>query len=101
MTTGRRIRIADLRHPELTDIQRLALAHGESHPVDLTVDGVLTTAVDRSGLDDFGPDLGPDGFRDRLALWLEEMDDDPERTALGRLTMFRDCVRYAVNRLRI
>jgi hypothetical protein len=97
MTVGHRIRIADLRHPELTDIQRLALAHGESHPVDLTVDAVLGAAVDRAGLDDFGPD----DFRDRLARWLVEMDNDLERTALGRLTMFRDCVRYAVNRLRI
>jgi hypothetical protein len=97
MTTGRRIRIADLRHPELTDIQRLALAHGESHPVDLTVDAVLTTAVDGAGLDDFGPD----DFRARLGLWLDEIDGDRDRTALGRLTFFRDCVRYAVNRLRI
>jgi hypothetical protein len=97
VTTGHRIRITDLRRPELTDIQRLALAHGESHPVDLTVDAVLTAAVDRTALDDFGPD----DFRDRLALWLGEMNSDSERTGLGRLTMFRDCVRYAVNRLRI
>jgi hypothetical protein len=97
MTGGRRIRITDLRHPELTDIQRLALEHGERHPVDLAVEAVLTAAVERSGLDDFGPE----DFRDRLRLWLDEVDADPERTALGRMTLFRDCVRYAVNRLRI
>jgi Sulfotransferase family len=97
MTTGRRIRITDLRRPELTDIQRLALDHGEGHPVELTVEAVLSAAVERTGLFDFGPD----DFRHRLRLWLEEVDADPERTALGRFTLFRDCVRYAANRLRI
>ena len=29
------------------------------------------------------------------------MDGDPERTGLGRLGFFNDCVRYASNRLRI
>jgi hypothetical protein len=97
MTSGRRIRITDLRAPELTEIQKLALDHGERHPVELTVDAVLTAAVGRAGLSDFGPD----DFRARLQLWLEEVDGDVKRTALGRMTLFRDCVRYAVNRLRI
>jgi hypothetical protein len=95
--SGRRIRITDLRHPELTDIQRLALAHGERNPVELTVEAVLAAAAERTGLGDFGPD----DFRPRLRLWLDEVDQDPARTALGRLTLFRDCVRYASNRLRI
>lgn len=96
MTSGR-IRITDLRHPELTEVQRLALDYGERHPVELTEEAVLAAATERTGLDDFGPD----DFRPRLTLWLEEVDLDPERTALGRMTLFRDCVRYAVNRLRI
>ena len=94
--TGR-IRVTDLREPRLTDVQRLALDHGERHPVDLTVEAVLEGAVARTGLDDFGPD----DFRGRLRLWLAEVDADPDRTGLGRLTLFRDCVRYAGNRLRI
>jgi hypothetical protein len=97
MTSDRRIRLTDLRRPELTEIQRLALDHGERHPVELTETAVVTAAVERSGLADFGPD----DFRLRLRRWLEEVDGDPERTALGRMTLFRDCVRYAVNRLRI
>jgi hypothetical protein len=32
---------------------------------------------------------------------LEEVDADPDRTPLGRMNLFRDCVRYAANRLRI
>jgi len=97
MTTGPRIRITDLRRPELTEVQRLALDHGERHRVELTETAVLGQAVERAGLDDFGPD----DFRHRLRLGLEEVDGDAERTALGRMTLFRDCVRYAVNRLRI
>jgi hypothetical protein len=97
MTDGRRIRITDLRRPELTEVQRLALDYGEQNPVELTVEAVLSAAVERAGLIDFGPD----DFRTRLQLWLEEVDRDPERTGLGRMTLFRDCVRYAVNRLRI
>jgi hypothetical protein len=97
MTTGARIRVTDLHAPVLTDLQRLALDHGERNPVDLTDAAVLAAAVERTGLDDFGPD----DFRVRLRQWLGEVDGDGERTGLGRLTLFRDCVRYASNRLRI
>lgn len=91
------IRIEDLADPQLTDMQKAALQYGESQHVDLTVDAVLGAAVAATGLDDFGPD----DFRDRLDLWLSEMDADEERTGLGRLGFFGDCVRYAKNRLRI
>jgi hypothetical protein len=97
MTVGAPIRITDLRHPQLTDIQKGALEHGERHPVALTVASVLAAAVTRTGLEDFGPA----DFEDRLARWLAEVDGDPDRTGLGRLMLFRDCVRYAGNRLRI
>ncbi|HTT85728.1 MAG TPA: sulfotransferase [Acidimicrobiales bacterium] len=97
MTTRAGTCITDLRAPVLTDVQRLALDHGERHPVDLRVEQVLAAAADRTGLEDFGPD----DFRSRLALWLAEVDADPERTGLGRLMLFGDCVRYASNRLRI
>jgi len=97
MTPGQRIRITDLREPRLTEVQRLALEYGDRNPVALTEESVLGAAVERTGLDDFGPD----DFRARLRMWLEEVDADPERSGLGRLTLFRDCVRYASNRLRI
>jgi Sulfotransferase family len=97
MRTGAPIRVTDLREPRLTDIQRMALDHGERHPVDLTSEAVLAAAVQRTGFDDFGPD----DFGHRLRLWVDEVDGDGERTGLGRLTLFRDCVRYASNRLRI
>jgi hypothetical protein len=92
-----RIRIDDLRAPVLSDVQRAALAYGEQQQVELSVQAVLGAAVKRTGLEDFGPD----DFRARLALQLEEVDQDDERTGLGRLTVWNDAVRAASNRLRI
>jgi len=97
MSEARRIRINDLRQPALTPAQRAALAFGERNPVELSLDSVLGAATERTGLDDFGSG----DFRERLALWLSEMDEDSERTALGRASLWNDCVRCAVNRLRI
>lgn len=97
MGPAEKIRIEDLRAPVLTDIQKAALAHGEAHPVELTLDAVLAAAVEATGLEDFGPT----DFRERLSLWLSETDENPERTALGRLILFNDCLRSAANRLRI
>ena len=91
------IRIDDLAAPVLNDVQRMGIEYGESKRTELTVDAVCAAAVARTGLDDFGPD----DFRERLGLQLAEMDADSDRTGLGRLLMFGDCVRYAVNRLRI
>jgi hypothetical protein len=91
------IRIDDLAHPVLNDVQRMGLEYGESRPTELTVDAVCEAAVAATGLDDFGPD----DFRERLGLQLAEMDADDERTGLGRMLMFGDCTRYASNRLRI
>jgi len=94
---AKRIRIDDLAAPVLTEAQKQALAMGERTEVDLSVPAVLAAAVERTGLEDFGPD----DFRERLALWLSEMDEDPERTGLGRMVHWNDCVRYAANRLRM
>ena len=91
------IRIDDLAAPVLNDLQRMGLDYGESKHTDLSVDAVCAAAVARTGLDDFGPD----DFRDRLDLQLTEMDADVERTGLGRLIFFGDCVRAAASRLLI
>ena len=91
------LRIDDLAAPVLNDIQRMGLQYGESKHTILTVDAVCEAAVGRTGLDDFGPD----GFRERLQLQLSEMDADQERTGLGRMLMFNDCVRNATSRLLI
>lgn len=92
---AQKIRIEDLRNPILSDIQKAALAYGERNPVELTVDAVLAAATQRTGMTDFGSD----DFHERLGLWLSEIDEDPERTALGRMSLYNDCVRYGASRL--
>jgi hypothetical protein len=91
------IRIDDLAEPVLNDVQRMAVEWGETRRTELTVDAVCAAAVERTGLDEFGPD----DFRERLGVQLAEMDADDERTGIGRMVMFGDCVRYAANRLLI
>jgi Sulfotransferase family len=91
------IRIDDLKEPVLSDSQRAALAYCETLDTTLSVAAVLDAAVEATGLEDFGPD----DFRERLGRWLSECDDDPDRTGLGRLSLFNDCVRYASTRLEI
>ncbi len=91
------IHIDDLADPVLTELQQMGLDVGETKETELTVDAVCEAAVARTDLDDFGPD----DFRDRLELQLSEMDEDGERTGLGRMLFFSDCVRSAANRLLI
>ncbi len=91
------IHIEDLANPILTDSQKTAIDYGESVDTILSVKAVLEAAAERTGLDDFGPD----DFHERLGLWLSECDADSERTGLGRMSLFGDCVRYASTRLRI
>ena len=91
------IAIDDLAAPVLNDVQRMAIDYGESKTTVLTVDAVCDVAQRRTGLADFGDE----GFTVRLGLQLAEMDDDEERTGIGRLMMFGDCVRAAANRLRV
>lgn len=92
-----RQRIEDLREPVLTEAQRAALEHARDHPAELTVGAVLARARSSTGLGDFGGD----GFIERMRIWLDEIRQDPNRTALARVTMFGLCVKYAANRLRI
>jgi hypothetical protein len=87
------IRIQDLANPELNDLQRMGIDYGERVSTELSVDAVCAAAAERTGLADFGPD----DFRERLGVQLDEMNADPERTGLGRMLMFGDCVRHAAN----
>jgi len=92
-----KIRIEDLWEPVLSDGQKAALAYAEKNPVELTRKAVLEAAMQETGLDDFGPE----DFHERLDLHLQEVDENPERSALGRMGMYGDYVRYASARLRM
>ena len=91
------ISIDDLLDPQLTDAQSAALAYGDAHPVSLTEENILQAARDKTGLSDFGPEE----FRDRLRLLLNEWNADGDLTNLARGSLYNYAVRYAANRLLI
>ncbi|QIX26514.1 sulfotransferase [Nocardioides sp. JQ2195] len=91
------IRIDDLHAPVLTEAQQGIMAFAEQNPVELRVEVVLDAASAATGLSDFGPD----DFKERLAVWLEEIDGDPNRSAYTRMLTFMLSVKYASSRLRI
>jgi hypothetical protein len=89
------IRIDDLAHPRLTAAQRAAIA--AAPPVTFTIEAVLDAARAATGLHDFGAD----DFRARLAVWLQSFEEDTGLGPLGRATLFGECVRYSITRLRM
>ncbi len=91
------IRIPDLCNPVLTPGQQMGIDFGEKVHTELSVQAVLDAATARANSDNFGPQ----DFRERLALWLDEVDHDDQRTGLGRMLVFNDCVRNATARVRI
>ena len=93
------MKIPDLAVPVLTAAQRAAIANAP--PVSLTADAVLAAARAATGLTNFGPpDSGNGPFTTRLALWLTSFNADTDLGPLGRATVFGECLRYAISRLR-
>lgn len=90
-----RIRITDLARPVLTEAQKAAIA--AVPPVNMKAEGVLDAARAATGLTDFG---APD-FVERLKLWLRSAEEDHGLNALGRASVFADCVRQACTRLKL
>lgn len=91
------IEIDDLLSPVLTDDQKAALAYGETLEIPLNETAVLENARQRTGLSDFGPE----DFRERLNLLLDEWNADPDMNNLQRASLFGYVTRYAANRLLI
>lgn len=90
------IRIADLAEPMLSPMQAAAIEHVGRSEVAFDEAAVLAAAVEKTGLDDFGPA----DFRERLRIWLASAEEDRDLGPVGRLSFYNDCVRYAANRLR-
>jgi hypothetical protein len=90
------IRIADLANPVLSDAQRGALAWAERTPVAFSEQALLEAARRQTGLSDFGAE----DFLPRLRVQLRSIEEDTELSALGRLGVFGNLVRYLSNRLR-
>jgi hypothetical protein len=91
------IRIEDLARPVLTEMQQGALNYGKTLVLDLSVDAVLSAAVQQTGFSDFGPT----DFKERLAVQLQSADEDPWTNQLGKLTVFNEKVLNAASRLRV
>jgi hypothetical protein len=90
-----RIRIPDLRAPQLSPRQAEAMAAADAHPVTIELQAVLAAARDRTGLGDFGAA----DFLDRLRVWIADINADSDLTELGRAGALREITRFAANRL--
>ena len=89
--------IDDLRHPVLSDIQKAGQAWGDANPITFTEAAVLDHARARTGLSDFGPD----DFRERLNMLLDEWNGDSGLSNIHKHTLWSYITRYAANRLLI
>ncbi len=89
------IRLDDLRNPRLSAPQSAAIAATRNLVVELSEQAVLDAARARTGLADFGPE----DFRTRLRLLVDEWGADTGMIPLQRLTLSNYLVRYASNRL--
>jgi hypothetical protein len=94
---SRKFSIDDLTDPQMGDEQRAYIASAEANPVTLSEDAVLAAARDATGLSDFGPD----NFRKRLGILIDEWNGDTRAYALKRAFLLNYAIRYASNRLLI
>jgi len=94
---SRKFSIDDLTDPQMSDEQRAYIASAEANPVTLSEDAVLAAARDATGLSDFGPD----DFRERLRILIDEWNGDTRAYALKRAFLLNYAIRYASNRLLI
>ena len=93
---GEKIRIEDLANPVLTQIQQAGIDYADTLDIELSVARVQADAEEATGLNCWGPD----DWKERLGIWFDEMNADDNRTNLGRMILYNDCVRYAKTRLR-
>ncbi len=94
---GTDIRITDLAHPQLSELQAAAIEYGETLRVELTVESILSEASRATGLEDFGPD----DFLARLGLLCDEWSADAGLTGIGRLGLRNKLLQHARSRLLI
>jgi hypothetical protein len=64
-------------------------------PIDLSLDKLLQTAMDNTGLNDFGES----DFREPLSLLLQDLEQEAQLSLLGRIMAKTDLVRTLENRL--
>lgn len=97
MNRSQEISISDLANPRLTGAQQAALEFCETLQLEFSEADILGKARHNTGLSDFGAD----DFRERLAVLLQEWENDRGLTGLGRLTLHNKLVQHASSRLLI
>jgi len=95
MSAKGKIHLNDLDKPVRNEIEQQFYNSGQ--PVDLTEEAVLSAARAMTGLSDFGAQ----DFRERLRLWLSDIDADKALHVVGRQQAFEQIVLYAANRLKL
>lgn len=88
--------VDEFKDPGLPEEQRKVLEAAEAEALDMSVDGVLRAAVERTGLDDFGPE----DFKDRLGRLLSEVEADANVWKSAKKRFVDTCVKAAANRLK-
>jgi hypothetical protein len=91
------IRIADLADPVLTEYQVTMRGLAENFHVEFDPAGILQSARERTGLDDFGPME----FVERLEILCRAVDADAGLHPSGRAAVYFVLLRNAETRLRI
>lgn len=91
------IRITDLAHPVLNDIQQAARDYAQSLDVELSAQSILAEAAAVTGLEDFGPA----DFLPRLELLCAQWNADEGLHNLGRLSLRNKLLQHARSRLLI
>jgi Sulfotransferase family len=87
--------LTDLADPVLNPVEQATV--DSAPPMALTEELVLGAAMAETGLADFGPD----DFRERLAVWLQALDEDTGLNDFGRASNAQSLIRFAANRLKI
>jgi hypothetical protein len=97
MTAQSKIRLTDLAQPVRSREQQAAYDYGQTQPVEFSETAILQAARERTGLRDFGAL----DFLPRLRCWAQAADEDSELSAIGRLNIWNEMVRFAATRLRV
>jgi len=92
---GNDIFFDDLGAPEYSRLQKLVISLGKHNKVEFSEANILNDARQATGLDDFGPDH----FKTPLNILIDEYDNDPFISPIGRAQVYNDLVRCAANRL--
>lgn len=91
------IDITDLRDPILSPAQRGALDATARIPIMFSEEAILGAARAETGLSDFGAE----DFRERLAVWIQAIEEDENASSVTRANLLQMMVRYASTRLRV